>query len=368
MRRLLLAGALLLAALATAPQPAGATPITIKKAIWGPIDRDGVDQFPIYADLGVGIYQHTVLWSDVAPKRPAHPRDPADPAYHWPSDVDTAISRAATHGMRVSLLLIGAPPWANGGHHQWRYAPHKPSDWADFVEAAGKRWPQVHLWMIWSEPTKAQNFQPLASDNAAPLKTRRQLRGPRLYARMLDASYARLKRLSKANLVIGGNTYTVGTVAPLYFVKALKLPNGRPPRMDLWGHNPFSLRTPNLSDPPIGSGFADFNDLDTLAAALDRAMRRATVPAEHHLRLFLSEYSLPTGHANFEFNFYVDENKQADWIARALRIARTYKRIYTFGYLGLYDDPLRPDGQQVERGLIRRDGTHKPAYAAFKRG
>ena len=59
---------------------------------------------------------------------------------------------------------------------------------------------------------------------------------------------------------------------------------------------------------------------------------------------------------------------QASWLASALRITRRYSRIYTFGYLGLYDDALQADGQQVERGLIDREGRHKPAYGAFRRG
>jgi hypothetical protein len=59
---------------------------------------------------------------------------------------------------------------------------------------------------------------------------------------------------------------------------------------------------------------------------------------------------------------------QASWIADALREARKWRRIYTFGYLGLYDDPRRPDGRQVERGLLERDGTPKPAYRAFRDG
>jgi hypothetical protein len=59
---------------------------------------------------------------------------------------------------------------------------------------------------------------------------------------------------------------------------------------------------------------------------------------------------------------------QASWITDALRETRRWPRIYTFGYLGLYDDALRADGRQVERGLLERDGRPKPAYEAFKRG
>ena len=77
---------------------------------------------------------------------------------------------------------------------------------------------------------------------------------------------------------------------------------------------------------------------------------------------------LPTDHANFEFNYWVTRATQARWIATALRITRRWKRIYTFGYLGLYDDPPRPDGQEVNRGLIDHFGRKKPAYRAFERG
>lgn len=357
-RRLLTA--VLAAALAVVfAAPAEAARTTHKKAIWGPIELGGVSQFPVYADLGVGIFQYAVRWDTVAPARPSDPADPSDPAYRWPPEVDQAIAQAQRYGIRVSIMLIGAPAWANGGK-EWFWAPKRPADFATFAAAASRRWPAVRDWMVWGEPTKSTNFQPMVPDNGRPLKGRRALRGPRLYARILDASYAALKRVSRRNLVIGGNTYTVGTVRPLFFIKALRLPNGRPPRMDLWGHNPFSLRRPDLADTTLGPGFADFNDLDTLVETLDRNMRG-------RLRVFMSEYSLPTNE-NHEFNFHVTERVQAQWLGRALRITRGWKRLYTLGYLGLYDDALQPDGLQVDRGLLRRDGTRRPAYRAFKRG
>jgi hypothetical protein len=353
----------LIAALALAA-PASAAPITMKKSMWGPVERDGVSQFPIYADLGVGLFQVTVFWNDVAPNRPAEPADPADPAYRWPPAVDQAIAEGAKYGIEVSVMLIGAPPWANGGE-EWRFAPKHPRDFADFAGAAARRWPGVRHWMIWSEPSKEQNFQPLAPDNGEPLRTAKQKRGPRLYARILDASYAALKSVSPKNLVIGGNTFTVGTVRPRHYIRALRLPNGKPPRMDLFGHNPFSMREPNLRDRNLGSGYADFNDLDTLAPFVDRHLHRK---GARKLRFFLSEYSLPTDHSNHEFNFWLGQDVQARWLTKALQIVRSYKRIYTFGYLGLYDDDRRPDGLQVERGLIQRNGERKPGYAAFRDG
>lgn len=356
-RALLLAAA---AAVLLAPAPPAGAEVTRKKAMWGPLEHQGVPQMPVYADLGVGIYQQTLDWSLVAPTRPRRPRDPDDPAYRWPADIDRAIAEGRPYGIQVSLMVLFTPRWANGRRSR-RWAPNDPDHYADFVEAAARRYPQVRHWMIWGEPSKAHNFQPLHSDKGRELSGRRLL-GPRRYAHMLDASYVRLKRLSRRNLVIGGNTFTIGTVAPLRYVRALRLRNGRPPRMDLYGHNPFSLRKPNLRDRPLGDGFADFNDLDQLAKVLDRHLRR------RGLKIFISEYTLPTDHPNYEFNFYLDRDTQADWIRRALRITRSYRRIYTFGYLGLYDPPERPNGDQVDWGLIQRDGVHKPSYDAFKQG
>jgi hypothetical protein len=84
--------------------------------------------------------------------------------------------------------------------------------------------------------------------------------------------------------------------------------------------------------------------------------------------VFISEVSFPTKHANFVFNFFLGEGAQASWLRRALRITRRLRRVYTFGYLGLYDPPIRPDGLQAEWGLIERSGRRKPSFWVFQRG
>ncbi len=365
MRRLL--PALVVALCCAATPTADAARTTIKKSMWGPIEVAGKSQFPIYKKLGVGLWQYTIRWDAVAPNKPIDPSNPSDPVYQWPAELDHAIAEADKYGIKVSVMLIGAPRWANGGR-DWQWAPKKPKDFATFAAAASRRYPRVRHWMIWSEPTKGSNWQPLEPDEGKPLRGAKELEGPRRYAQLLDRTFVALKRVTNANRVIGGNTFTVGTVAPFRWIRALKLPNGRRPRMDMWGHNPFSARKPKLNDVPLGSGFADFNDLDQLAKRLDKAFKKGPRKKQRHMKLFLSEYSLPTDHPNFEFNFYVSRKTQANWLKRALRISRRYKRIYTFGYLSLYDDALRPDNDQVERGLLTRDGERKPSFSAFRSG
>jgi hypothetical protein len=352
-----------LAAFAGLVSPAGAAP-SRKKSIWGPTQVRGRSQFPIYRDLGAGIYEMTVSWAQVAPTRPADPADPSDPAYRWPSDVDYAISEGQRYGITVSLLLTRAPRWANGNHTR-RWAPKRPREFATFAAAASKRYPRVRHWMIWGEPSRRANFMPLLHERRGKPLNARERRGPRLYARILDASYGALKRVSRRNRVIGGNTFTTGDVSPRNFIRAMRLPNGLPPRMDLYGHNPFSARKPDLRKPPLGFGFADFSDLDTLAGWVDHNLRRR---GQRRLRFFLSEFFLPTDHPNREFNFYVSRRAQASFLAAALRITRRWSRIYTLGWLSLYDDPPRPKGDEVNRGLIDRRGRRKPAYETFRKG
>ena len=348
-----------LAALLAIAGAAEASKPSTKKAIWGPVEVNGVSQFPIYRDLGAGIYKTVLAWNRVAPTRPRHPTSPTDPAYEWPPELDRAIEEGRRYGIQVSLTVMWSPRWANGGRRrQWAPAPRH---YARFLRAAARRYPSVRFWQIWGEPSRRANFRPLPSGDAT---------GPRRYARLLDAAYGALKSENRRNRVIGGNTFTTGDVSPKAFIRGMRLPNGRRPRMDMYGHNPFSARRPALRKGPLGFGFADFSDLDTLAHWIDRYLGRG--PGGGRLKLFLSEFTIPTEHANHEFNFYVRRKTAASWLSSALRITRRWPRIYTLGWIGLYDEPPNgpngTPGDEVNRGLLDWTGQKKPAYRAFKEG
>jgi hypothetical protein len=365
-RRLGVAGVVALVVLAAFPALTGAQTPSRKKAIWGPVRVNGVSQFPIYHDLGAGIYMMRLNWWAVAPARPAHPTDPNDPAYVWPAEVDDAVAQAQLYGMRIAMELSDAPSWASGHAGDFRWAPKRSQDFADFAMAAARRYPTIHLWEIWPEPTQKANFQPLISETRDRPLTPKMQRGPHRYARILDASYGALKKVSPKNLVIGGNTFTTGDVSVLNWIKNLKLPNGKPPRMDMYGHNPFNNRAPLFGGPPLGHGFIDFTDLPILARWIDRYLGRPR--HKTGMKIFISELMYPTDHRNFEFDYWMSKKTAARYLADALRESRHWSRIYTLAWTALYDDPIRPDGLEVNRGLLTRRGAKKPAYSAYKRG
>jgi hypothetical protein len=339
------------ASAATPPPTAHAARRPVEKAIWGPVAMpDGASAFPVYKALGVDVFQVQLNWAATAPARPADPADPDDPAYRWPKLVDTAVAQGTDHGIQVAIMVRGTPGWANGGRDA-SWAPDDPADYAAFVTAAARRYPQVRRWMIWGEPTREGNFQPMPANSRT---------GPRRYALLLDAAYGALKAVNRANIVIGGMTWTVGLVRPADFVKWMRMPDGRPPRLDWYGHNPFSTRFPDLEARPYVKGIRDLSDIDTLHREVARAYRGRSAP-----KLWLSEFTISSDRANRAYNFSVTRKEQARWVRAAFRLVNSVDYVAGLGWFDLYDeDPSVANS--LTNGLMTYSGRRKPAFSAYR--
>lgn len=344
--RMVLAAVLILLGVQLAGAPAHAA----EKAFWGPVTLpNGTAPFGLYDELGIDTLQLTVDWASVAPTRPAAAADPADAAYRWPAEVSAAAVEAARRRIRLSLLVTGAPPWANGGREAiWR--PDRARDLGDFLTAAARRYPTVRRWMIWGEPNRADRFQPNAPNSRS---------GPRAYATLLDAGYAALKRANRNNIVVGANTWTSGTVKPADFLRWMRLSDGRPPRLDWFGHNPFPFRFPNLAERPLVGGYRDISDIDTISRDVRRIYGRM-VP------LWLSEYTVQSDHGSSVFATYVSRAMQARYLTAGFRVADELgSAVAGLGWLGLLDEPPAPDSANT--GLMTYALERKPAFAAMQR-
>jgi hypothetical protein len=318
--------------LALLPAASADAAVSRKKAISGPTEFEGESLFPTYRDLGAGIYQTKLEWDKVAVFEPLDAKDPLDAAYDWPPEIDNAVTDGREHGIDVALTVTGTPEWANSGKSP-RVAPRSPKAYADFLTAAARRYPGVHLWIIWDSPTRRENLSPLSAGG---------------YARLLDGAYGALKARSRRNLVVGGNSATTGaSMSTERWLRELKLPNGKRPRLDLYGHNPSSRNGLRA------------RDIDTLEAAVTAALGRK--------RLFLDSFTLPTA-ANWRYPFRVTRKVQASRLTAAIRAAKRDSSVYSLGYSSLYDEERRLDNRQVESGLLDADGKKRPAYRAFKRG
>ena len=319
------------------------------KMIWGPVDLpNGQSAFPTYRTLGVQVFQIELNWAQTAPTKPANPKNPADPAYQWPVELGQALSSAAQDHIRVCILVIGAPSWATGNPSPYT-APRNPSDFANFMTAAAKRYGSVRDWMIWGEPNRNANFNPEPPHSSV---------GPRRYALLLNAGYHALKGVSRKNIVIGGNNASYGTINPQQFVHAMRLPNGKPPPLDYFGLNPYTARPPRLHQAVCCKGGRDIDDLPAFEKQLKQTYHRR-VP------LWLSEFTISSDSANRAFNFFVSRNEQARWVTAAYKLVNSLSYVVGLGWFNLLDDPPSVPGH-LTTGLMTWNMEPKPAFYAYE--
>ena len=100
---------------AVAPTPAAAQAHAAKKKkkthhvakmLWGVVRmNDGSDPIPIYKKLHLKYFEYQLVWSRIAPNRPANATDPNDPAYHWSKQLDNFVAEANRNGIQVAFML-----------------------------------------------------------------------------------------------------------------------------------------------------------------------------------------------------------------------------------------------------------------------
>jgi hypothetical protein len=321
------------------------------KMMWGPLTMpNGSSAFPVYQRLGVQVLQLQLSWTATAPTRPGDASNPADPAYHWPAAMDQAVSEAGRYGISLALMVKETPGWANGGQDP-SWAPNEPADYAAFLQAASRRYPTIHYWMIWGEVTRPGNFNPMPANSPV---------GPQRYAVLLDEAYGALKAVNPANLVIGGMTYTLGAVTMGDYLRWLRLPDGAPPRMDFYGDNPYSTRYPKLSAPTYSPAVRDINDIDTIEQELtqDYAGHGPTP------KLWLSEFSISSDAPSRAFDFYVSQPVQAKWVTAAFSLVNSLPYVAALGWYELLDEPASVH-EHLTEGLMSSSGEPKPAFYAY---
>ena len=314
--------------------------------------------FPELRALGARVWSGGLSWAAVAPKRPADPTSPDDPAYRWPRSLGRALAAAQANHIEPILDLSGFPAWSNGGRGP-DFAASRPQDFADFAAAAVRKYPQVRRWIVISEPSSFYNLRPQGGNGRT---------APRLYARLLDAAYAAMHAARRDVVVIGGGVHPYGlndqyTTAPDTFIANMVLPNGRRPRLDLFGINPYTERKLDLALPkrPLR---LDFDDLDWLARRLDRLWPR------RHLRIFVDEFGWNTEHEALGWLYFVPRRNQALDLPKAYALAARFGRVDTMCQFLLYDAP--PDRNTTQwlnwtSGLRTWDGVRKQAWKTFAR-
>jgi hypothetical protein len=325
-------------------------------------DRLGVDPpstWPARIDrlaaTGIRITRVDVLWNAIAPRRPAAPRDPNDPAYRWAA-LDGVVDGLSARGIAVIANLYRSPSWANGGRDP-SWAPDA-RDFGDFMSALSRRYSgtftdpagalhgRIAFFEPWNEPNISYFLKP---QWRVPSYGRAIPEAPVRYAAMLRAAYPAVKANQPAAWVIGVDGAPTNTDVPpdnsmgvVTFIRALR--RLRPP-MDAFSQHIYPALGPTES-----VAMPSYRRIPDLLRELD--------PLAPGAPLLLTETGYTTA-ASENHAAHVTEAEQAEYLTQAVDLVRGQPRVRLFMWFNLQDNPGWPGG------FLREDGTPKPSWDVF---
>ena len=309
-------------------------------------------QLGLLADAGAGIVRVDVGWSSLEENRKG--------TYErWYLDrLDGLVERAERHGVRLLFTVTDSPCWASsapstlkrGCDGAWwdrgvqRYAPVDASDYADALAFLVRRYGnRVAAWEIWNEPNQQTFFK---SDRPAAD-----------YARIVRAAYPAAKAADASATILAGSL----AESPAGFVEQL-FDHGIGGHFDAFSIHPYAGDA-SPEDP------GDDNWIKNSFARGIPSVRDVLLRHGEDKPIWLTEFgwSTSTIRGDEPWRNGVTEGTQARYTEQALLKIREWPYVPVAIVFELVDERDDPDDRESNFGLVRRDGTLKPAYDAFTR-
>lgn len=344
--------------------------------------------------LGATTIHSLLFWSRIAPDSDSKTKpagfDATNPDAYPPGawfQYDLLVQEAQARGLQVIFSPVQAPHWADtcssrtNAHH----CKPRPSDYQQFVEAAGKNFPQVHRWSAWNEPNQSNWLYP----------QRQRVRGHIIPTAAIE--YRNLFRAMTAGLQAtghGGDQFLLGETAPLgrtsgslgkrflspteFFqgvfclnsrghklrgtVAKIEGCSGRYARLAATGisHHPYNR---GGSQPPTrrptGPGEITVANLSRLSSVINQGARAHRIRGG--LRFYFTEFGFQTNPPDHTFG--VSPSRQARYINESEYIAYKNRRVAGMSQYELFDAPSLGD---FNTGLRFKSGKAKPSLGAYR--
>lgn len=296
-----------------------------------------------YKALGVRWLRFDMAWNAV--------QDGGPDSYNW-TPYDRLVRAANSRGIRLLGMIGYTPAWARPAdcRNDDKCAPANVDDFAFFAGQAARRYRPLglHAWEIWNEENGSIFWKP------AP--------DPAVYARMLKASYTAIKQNdADAWVVTGGlspNKTDGQAYSPVDYLQAV-YQHGAKGAFDAVGAHPYCW-----------AGSFDCPNQDATWSAWSQMARTRTslrsimiTNGDQSKRIWGTEYGAPTAGGREA----VGEDRQAN------QLVNGYRQFSSQSWTGplfwySYQDACPDDGDtECHFGLVRRDGSPKPAHAAYRR-
>jgi hypothetical protein len=324
--------------------------------------------FGMLKQLRVQIVRVNLNWDRVAKRRPAHPQDPADPAYDW-HVYDRAIRYAGQNGMQVLLTILFVPSWANGGKPH-NIPPTNYNDLRNFSYAAATRYsghyipntdrfdetylPPVNYWLAWNEPSNPNWLQQTSGGRFV---------SPRSYARICTAIWqgVHFTNFTGEKVACGatgprGNNQARSSrpsMSPLAFMAATKRAGLR--NLDAYAHHPYYGKPSETPTTKPRGGAVELGNINMLIAKVNKLWGKKPI--------WITEYGWQTRPPDRLFG--VTFARQTAYVRQSFAIARANPRIDLMVWFMLRDDTNLGIGWQS--GMLTAAGKRKPAFSVFAR-
>lgn len=261
--------------------------------------------------------------------------------FGW-SNTDRVVNAANARGMKVDGIVDYAPGWASagGGQHP---LPRDNNAFAAFAgQAAARYGTKVAAWEIWNEP----NLRSFWGDGA----------NAAAYTQLLKATYPKIKAANPSATVLTAGvapaTTGGGDIAPETFIAQIYA-NGGKGYFDAVAVHPYTY--PAM---PSDASTASWNTAQKLTG-IHNTMSNNGDSAK---KVWLTEFGAPTGQGGVN----VSEQQQSAIIADGLRYFSSLSFAGPVFVYNIRDDRTGSADPEQNFGLLRTDGSAKPAYSAVR--
>lgn len=311
-------------------------------------------------ELGVTWVRLPLYWNEIEPQKDV---------WNWTAE-DEAVTRLNQAGIQIMLNAIHCPVWAAVDPNQ-PGLPRDPADFANFMAKATSRYKgKVAAYEIWNEPN-------LAREAGSPIKVAN-------FVALLKASYPVIKKLDPAALVVtGGLTPTGVNKADTaiddvsYLTQFYKYNNGEVKQyFDVLGAHTGSSQNPpdTLWPTKPGPGPGWRNDPSFYFRRIEQIRQVMQANGDSNRKIWLTEFgwaSTPHPASGFGFAAQVSEQQQGQYLAGALQLSHAnypwLEKAFVFQLnMALPQFTPDPTDERIAWGLIRRDGSKRPAFFAVQ--
>lgn len=302
--------------------------------------------------LGVGWIRVDVGWDDVQAKDAL--------TYDW-AKTDAIVSAAEAHGLKVMGTLAYSPAWARPlGCKSPSCEPVLNAAFATFAGKAAARYAgKIDQWEIWNEPNLKKFWQPKPSVAK--------------YVDMLKLTYPAIKAANQNAVGISAGLSPAenasGNIAPRDFLSDM-YKAGAKPVFDVLGFHPYSYPAPATTN----YGWSAWSQMADQGTSVRSIMQANGDEAK---KVWITEYGAPTAGPGDSASIttysvnqdagHVDEELQAYTLQAAVSAIGSQNWVGGFFWYSYKD--LGTDTSDSENffGLLRADGTKKPAYDVLRK-